>query len=230
MQWISKNKKSIVLLSAGLDSLVSLKKSLEQTKIKLVITFDYGQLASQKEIFNSKLICKKYKLLHKVIKLPFLKEFLPLTFPSLKEKHLEDSSLMKKTAQQVWIPNRNAIFINVAAAFAEKLKCDLIVTGFNKEEACTFKDNSKEFVNSINKTLSFSTLNKVKVISFTLNLTKPEIIILAKKIDIPWEYLWSCYKNKKNMCLECESCVRLVSALKTTKNLDLLHKNARKIY
>lgn len=210
--------KSIILLSSGLDSLVNLKQAFLKTEVKLVLTFDYGQKAVFQEIAHSKLLAKKFNLNHKIIKLKWLKEIVNISIPHIYKKDLKNFAMMKKTAQKVWIPNRNAVFINIAASYAEVLKCKLIITGFNKEEAITFKDNSQEFINSINESLKFSTLNKVKVLSYTMNMNKTEIVKFAQKIEAPLEYVWSCYHNSKKMCGKCESCVRLIRALDETKS------------
>ena len=68
------NKKAIILLSSGLDSLVSLYLAKKEYEIILAITFDYGQKASVDEIEAARKICEKFQIEHKVIKLPFLAE------------------------------------------------------------------------------------------------------------------------------------------------------------
>jgi 7-cyano-7-deazaguanine synthase len=42
--------KSVILLSGGLDSLVSLGLTKEKLNVTLALTFDYGQKSAQKEI------------------------------------------------------------------------------------------------------------------------------------------------------------------------------------
>ena len=69
-----RNKKGIVLLSSGLDSLVSLHVAQKQVDIVLALTFNYGQKAAKDEIEAARLISEKYNIKHKVIDLPFLKE------------------------------------------------------------------------------------------------------------------------------------------------------------
>ena len=66
--------KGIILLSGGLDSLVSLGLGIKEYVISLALTFDYGQKAAKQEISTSKNICNYYKINHKVIKLDWLKE------------------------------------------------------------------------------------------------------------------------------------------------------------
>ena len=48
------NKSSIILLSGGLDSVVSLALAKEEFNINLSLTFDYCQKAVQQEISASK--------------------------------------------------------------------------------------------------------------------------------------------------------------------------------
>ena len=64
--------KSIILLSGGLDSLVSLGLKREELNITLALTFDYGQKSAIKEIEASRKICEYYNVEHKVIKLDWL--------------------------------------------------------------------------------------------------------------------------------------------------------------
>ena len=66
--------KSIILMSGGLDSAVSLGLCRKSHNVKLALTFDYGQKAAQTEIDASKKLCEFYNVTHKVIKLDFLKE------------------------------------------------------------------------------------------------------------------------------------------------------------
>ena len=52
------NKKSVILLSGGLDSLISLATLRNELDIKLALTFDYGQKAFNNEFKAASDICK----------------------------------------------------------------------------------------------------------------------------------------------------------------------------
>ncbi|MBE9503167.1 MAG: 7-cyano-7-deazaguanine synthase QueC [Proteobacteria bacterium] len=224
---LSKKKKSIVLLSGGLDSAVSFKKVFGETDIVLTLTFDYGQRAAKKEIEAAGAISKLFNVDHKVIDLPWLKELtttalveLSESMPRLDRSELDDLSKAGQSAENVWVPNRNGVFINIAAAFCEALEADHVVTGFNAEEAATFPDNSKAFVEAVNGSLSYSTLTKASVIAPTAELNKREIIKLALEIGAPLDLVWSCYEGDERMCGQCESCLRLRRGLESeNKNL-----------
>ncbi|MFZ5597248.1 MAG: 7-cyano-7-deazaguanine synthase QueC [Bacillota bacterium] len=211
---------SIVLLSGGLDSTVSLGQALKEDDVRLCLTFDYGQRAGQREIESASKIAAHYGLEHRVINLPFLGEItstaLVDTGKTVPEPGYEDFSMpgaMENTARLVWVPNRNGVFINIAAAFAEAMGCGRVVTGFNAEEAATFPDNSREYLLAAGKALSYSTMNGVRVISYTQMLDKAGIVRLGRRIGAPLEYVWPCYHGGESLCGLCESCRRYFMAL-----------------
>lgn len=214
--------KCIVLLSGGLDSSVSLAYALRENKVELCLTMDYGQRAAKKEIGASAALADYYKLNHKVIELPFLQQITITALvnstrdiPDLTGKALDDRTSAEESALAVWVPNRNGLFINIAACFAETLACELIIAGFNKEEAKTFPDNSFPFVKSMNEALTHSTKNKVKVLSYTQRLDKAGIVRLGQRLQIPWQFIWSCYFGGEAACGKCESCQRFQRAMET---------------
>lgn len=214
-----KTEKSIVLLSGGLDSALAFLFAKNETSIQFALTFDYGQKAADKEIRSAQKICGHYRMEHKVISLPFFSKLTNHPFfnqdldcPSLTQTELDDKTVTGKTAEAVWVPNRNGIFLNIAAGVAESLKIRVLYVGFNAEEAATFPDNSEDYLNSINHCLSFSTLNQVCVLSPTVDLVKKEIFRELVVRDFPISYLWSCYHSQEKMCGHCESCQRFKRA------------------
>lgn len=203
--------RGIILLSGGLDSLVSLGLIKEKYNIELAITFDYGQKSAQYEIDASKNICKFYNLEHKVIVLDWLKL---ITHTSL----VTDAKLPagidnpEESAKNVWVPNRNGLFLNIAGAYADGEDYDYIIIGANKEEAKTFPDNTKEFIDSVNKEFQYSTRKKPKVIAPLINYNKNDIVKIALEQKIPLQLVRSCYAGGKKHCGICESCTRLKNA------------------
>ena len=59
----------IILLSGGLDSLVSLGLVRDKYTMMMALTFDYGQKSAEEEIKTSKKICDFYGIEHEVLKL-----------------------------------------------------------------------------------------------------------------------------------------------------------------
>ena len=207
--------KAVVLLSSGLDSTVNLYQSAQQGKVLLAITFDYSQKAARQEIRCAKKITKELNIPHQVVKLPFFAQFSQSSLidkkkevPSGKKVQIDSLKVSQKSAKSVWVPNRNGIFLNIAAGFAEALKADVVVPGFNVEEASTFPDNSADFLKALDASFSFSTSTQVKNHCFTTNLNKTQIVKLGQKLKVNWSNIWPCYHSGKKWCGECESCLR----------------------
>jgi 7-cyano-7-deazaguanine synthase len=213
-------KRSVVLLSGGLDSTVALACALRETLVVLCLTFDYGQRAAAREVAAAAAIARHYGVPHRTVALPFLGEITSTALvnrkaavPAPDPRDLRNSTVAHQTARAVWVPNRNGVFVNVAAAFAEALGAGVVVTGFNREEGETFPDNSATFVAAANRALGLSTLRGVKLVSYTQQLDKAEIAALGRRLNIPWPLIWSCYHGEDEPCGRCESCLRLAAAL-----------------
>lgn len=209
---------AIVLLSGGLDSTVNLYETLQQHEVSCVLFFNYGQRAYAKEKQTVINLCQKHQLPVKEIDVNWLKNISAssLTNESLipNSQTLDISSYEASlvSAKSVWVPNRNGLFLNVAACFAESLEANLIIPGFNLEEAKTFPDNSKDFLNITNEALKFSTQNQVQVKCYTIDLDKEHIVKRALELKIDLSQIWPCYHSNQTWCADCESCLRFKSA------------------
>lgn len=214
-------KNSIILLSGGLDSTVNFLESLKDGGVRLALTFDYGQRAAKREIASAQKLCESHKVLHQTVELPFFKNFTKTSLvdrdqkvPTDKEVDIQSLEKSLLSADRVWVPNRNGIFLNIAAGFAEGLGASFVVPGFNLEEATTFPDNSVEFQQALDASFSFSTQNKIKVKCYTLRKNKIEILKRGLELGIILQDLWPCYFDEDKWCGRCESCLRFQNALK----------------
>ena len=212
--------KGIVLLSGGLDSLVSLDIAKKTLEIKLALFFDYGQRACVEEKQSAVEISKFYNIELNTIELPFLKELAKCPLVGYGDNLSELNS--------VWIPNRNGLFLNIAACYCDKLKYDFIIFGANKEEGCDFPDNSAEFAKVCVNFFSYSTLYKPKVLAPCLQFDKIQIINYAIDNNVPLNLLKSCYNSIKNTgkkhCGKCMSCKLLFQAIKKSKRPELIEE------
>ena len=214
MMRIMKMTKSIVLLSGGLDSLVSLGLKRNELNVSLALTFDYGQKSAQQEIDASKKICEYYGIEHEIIKLDWLKNITQTSLVSDDKIPMGDAlNDGNQSMKSVWVPNRNGLFLNIAGSYADSYGYDYVLIGANKEEAQTFSDNTQEFIDAINKEFEYSTQNAPKVVAPLINYIKNDIVMLALDSGIPLELTRSCYQGGAKHCGICESCVRLKNSL-----------------
>ena len=206
--------KSIILLSGGLDSLVALGYSKLYTdyNVELALTFDYGQKSVAQEIESAQNLAKYYNINHKIINLDWLKEITKTALVSDSEIP-EDNLETKESAEAVWIPNRNSLFLNIAASFCDAQGYNYILYGANKEESSLFPDNTEEFRSQVTKTFQTSTLVHPIVVAPLINYNKSDIVKIAVEGAMPLELLRSCYSSSKKHCGKCASCTYLKKAL-----------------
>ena len=199
--------KAVVLLSSGLDSSVNLFEAAQVYDVALALTFDYGQKAAAKELESSQKLAKHLRIPHKILNLPWFKDFNRSSLlvenekiPTGAQVKIDDKATSESTAKSVWVPNRNGIFLNIAAAFAEAAQAQFVVPGFNVEEAATFPDNTEAFMNKLDEAFAYSTSNKVQVKCFTSSLNKSEIVKRGEALNVPWHLIWPCYFSGEKWC------------------------------
>lgn len=213
------NQSAVVLLSSGLDSSFNLYKAAREFTVRLALTFNYGQRAAVKEIAAAGRMAADLKVAHKVIDLSWFRDFTKTSLvsgsviPSGQAVSIDDREKSLQTAKAVWVPNRNGIFLNIAAGFAEGLGAGMVIPGFNVEEASTFPDNSQGFLDSLDQAFSFSTEGRVKTFCFSTALNKVEIVREGLKLNMPFASLWPCYLAGEKWCGTCESCLRFKRAV-----------------
>ncbi len=190
----------------------------------MALIFDYNQRAKEGEILASKKIAEHYGIEHKVVELPFLAQISKSALNDA-SKNVEFDTLGEQSAKAVWVPNRNGLFVNIAASYADSFGYDFIIIGANKEEAQTFPDNGLEFLNRADSFFEYSTMKQPKVLAPLKDMEKFEIINCAIENNVPLNLLKSCYKhnaqNPNAHCGVCESCKRLKMAILKSSNKDL---------
>jgi len=215
-----KNKpKAISVLSGGLDSTVSTAYYSDKYEIH-AITFNYGQRSARMEIESSKAICEKLGIEHTVIELPWLKKLgksaltSDISVPEFKVDELDNKEICDETARKVWVPGRNVVFTAIATSFAEAEGAEIIIVGWDLEEAATFPDNSKKFQDAFNRVLKIGTLEGVQIEAPVIDMSKTEIVKLGTEINAPLDLSYSCYIGEEEPCCVCESCIRRMRAFK----------------
>jgi len=210
---------AVILLSGGLDSTVALAMSQERFGIETALFIDYGQLGAGREQVAASAVASHYQIPLRVISIPWLGEMSASSLTGAGEiPDFPDGGGegLEAVSRSVWVENRNGIIVNIAAALASVLGCEVVITGFNAEEARTFPDNSLEFVEAVNRSLKISAGTPVRVESPTIPMSKREIVEAGIGLGIPWETIWSCYRPGITMCGRCESCSRLRMAVEGT--------------
>ena len=112
-------------------------------------------------------------------------------------------------APSAYIPVRNLIFYGIANSIAEVRDAKYVVGGHNKNDTLSFPDSSQRFFDLFNKTSALGKISKDrtgKVVLPLANLDKSQVIGLGKKLGVPFEFTWSCYRSDTRPCGRCPAC------------------------
>ncbi len=230
---------AIVLFSGGIDSTACFYWARERYDKIILLSFTYGSKEDEviKQV-NHK-FTSEFEVEQKIISLQFLQEFSERAGSSLISSQdappvfdnfdqLDDKDTTTKTAKEIWVPGRNILFLSIASSFADSFKEPVdIIFGANKEEGETFPDNTLEFVNRMNESITLGCMNEVKVIAPFHDYDKKAIIIFLDSVSAKTEFSSSCYnvhnwsENKQPIhCGQCESCIRRKRAFKLAEIED----------
>ena len=205
-------KKAIVLLSGGLDSAVVLYYVRRKNYKITCLTFNYNQ-KHRREIESAKRLVKLTKTEHILINIE-----LPSKSSSLIDKMKPiprgSSTKINKNKMRIpttYVPARNIIFLSYALSYAEAEKADDIFIGVNAIDYSGYPDCRPEFLRAFKRMSKLGTKRGIQgqpvdIIAPLLNKSKAEIVRLGSRLDVPFEYTWSCYKGGERPCGRCDSC------------------------
>jgi len=198
--------KCVVLLSGGLDSSTTLFYAKNNGYDCHALMFDYGQ-RHKRELSSAVFIANAAKVPYKIIKIS-----LPWKGSSLLDKNIRLPSkrsmkVMSKEIPSTYVPGRNTIFISFAVSYAEAIGADSIFIGANAIDFSGYPDCRPDYYKAFNKLIKLGTKKKnIKIITPLINMLKSDIIRLGKRLGVPLEKTWSCYRGGAEPCGVCDSC------------------------
>ncbi|MCZ6156725.1 7-cyano-7-deazaguanine synthase QueC [Campylobacter ureolyticus] len=216
-------KKALCIISGGMDSATSAYIAKNEGYDIVALHFDYNQrtMNKEKECFNK--ICDELKVVKK--------EILDVSFISqIGANALTDWSLeipkdgLIDEVPITYVPFRNGIFLSIAAALAEREKCEAIFIGVVEEDSSGYPDCSQNFIKSMEKSINLGreTSIKTKILTPLVHLSKAQIVQKAFSLKVPLQYTWSCYEREDLACGVCDSCRLRLKGFKEADKKDLI--------
>lgn len=199
-------KKAVLLLSGGMDSAVTLFYARKKGYKVYCLIFDYGQ-RHRKEVSFAKALARiadsEYFVLN--IKLPWKKS--ALLDRKIQVPKGRNLSSRGKEIPLTYVPARNTIFISFALSFAEAIGAKAIFIGANARDFSGYPDCRPLYFSKFNELLKKATKAKgIKIETPLLYKTKEEIVNIGRKLGVPFEFTWSCYKGGERPCGVCDAC------------------------
>lgn len=218
-----KKKKSVVLLSGGLDSSVVL--SLAKKKFEVhCISFDYGQRHKRELLFARNQVKIQSACSHKVFKIDFFGGS-SLT-DNIKVPQNKTVENIPNNIPLTYVPARNTIFLSYALGYAEYLGCFDIFLGVNAVDYSGYPDCRPTFIKIFEKLANKATKKGIEGKKFRIHaplikMKKKQIIREGYKNKVDFKNTSSCYNPTKSIsCGRCDSCLLRKKGFKDAKIED----------
>ena len=200
---------AVVLLSGGLDSMVTAALAKESGFAVHALTVDYGQ-RHRVELDSAKAIANKLGLVSHIE--------IALDLRAFGGSALTDAIDVPKTGVTddipvTYVPARNLVFLALTTACAEAAGANDVFIGVNALDYSGYPDCRPEFIASFAETARLGTKAGVEGTPFTIHaplqhMTKADIASECGRLGLDPAWSWSCYDPAPNgqACGECDSC------------------------
>lgn len=200
--------KSIVLLSGGMDSALTLAIAKSESESVAALHLNYGQKTQSKELKAYNDLCDYYGIKDRlIVNISYL---LNIGGSSLTDSNIEveKANLESKDVPNSYVPFRNANILTIATSWAEVINASNIYIGAVQEDGSGYPDTREEFFRAFETAANLGTKPETNISIKTpiINLSKKEIVLKAVELGVPLEMTYSCYKNDEIACGECDSC------------------------
>lgn len=199
---------AVVLLSGGMDSAVCAAIAKQNGLEIAALHLNYGQRTENKELqcFNN--LCLHFQVKHKLI--VDVSHLSKIGGSSLTDTKIEvpKANLDSKEIPITYVPFRNANILAIGVSWAEVIKAKYIYIGAMEQDSSGYPDCRQAFFDSYNKMIKLGTKpdSNIEIITPIMNNTKEDIVRIGTKLNVPFQYTWSCYQYNDIACGECDSC------------------------
>ncbi len=202
-------KAAIVLLSGGLDSMVTAAIAREQGYALFALTIDYNQ-RHRIELASAARIARRLGVRRH--------ETLPLDLSIFGGSALTDTIEVPTGGVEdgipvTYVPARNLVFLSVTLAWAEAVGAQDIFIGVNALDYSGYPDCRPEFIASFEETARLGTKAGISGEQLTIHaplqhMTKADIAREAMRLELDPAMSWSCYNPAEDglACGRCDSC------------------------
>lgn len=200
---------AVILLSGGLDSMVSAALARERGHSLHALTIDYGQ-RHIRELQSARAIAEKLGV-ERHVELPLdLRQF---GGSALTADIEVPKGGVAENIPVTYVPARNLVFLALTTAFAETSASRDIFIGVNALDYSGYPDCRPEFIASFAETARLGTKQGVEGDPFTIhaplqNMTKADIARECHRLGLDPAWSWSCYDPTPDgfACGVCDSC------------------------
>jgi 7-cyano-7-deazaguanine synthase len=196
------NLKIVVPVSGGMDSVVLLHKAIEKVGVENVfcLTFNYQQR------HNRELGCALDQIREagcqgrsRTVDVSFIRDLAPTS--SLTNDNIDTPDIREIAGEaqpKSYVPNRNMMFLSIAASYAEAVGAVTVYHGATKVDSLAgYWDASPEFLPAINAILSLNRETRITIEAPLIEMDKADIIMEGVRLKVKFSKTYTCYSGEE---------------------------------
>ncbi len=205
---------SVIIVSGGLDSVTLLHHLVKaESRRPAILTFVYGQKHARE------VDCARYQATllgcapHLVLDLGVLQPLLARSALVSAEISIPDSQDVQGDPQPAtYVPNRNLIFLALAAAWAETLGVAEIYYGAQRHDLYGYWDTTPAFLEQVNRVFQLNRRIPIRIQAPFIQVGKADLLRRGLTLGVDYAHTWSCYAGGEMACGRCPTCAERLAA------------------
>jgi 7-cyano-7-deazaguanine synthase len=207
-------EKAIVLVSGGLNSAVAAAVAREQYEVHLM-HLAWGHRAADRELKCFDQIATALRIERKLVaEVPFLGSLAHNSRTSRKIP-IEEMTALGREIPTTFVLGLIPTMLSLAATWAGSVGAKRIIIGTSEDYdvpgpriSRLYPDYRREFIQTVNLMLEYGkpTNRELLVETPLAELTRQEVVLLGRRVKVPFESTWSCYRNSDEPCGKCLGC------------------------
>jgi 7-cyano-7-deazaguanine synthase len=206
-------QKALVIISGGMDStvLAYLVKALQYEPV--LLSFNYGQ-RHKKELTFAAITAKKLGAVHHIVDLSGIQGLLAGSALTSDIEVPEGHYSADNMAITV-VPNRNAIMLSIAYGHAVSIGAVAVYAGVHAGDHAQYPDCRLTFFQDMDQALYTGNegFGDIEIRAPFIEKSKADIADIGKRLGVPFEDTWSCYKGGAVACGICATDVERLQAI-----------------
>lgn len=212
-----RNSKAVIVFSGGQDSTTCLGWALNNFKEVICLGFNYGQQHAI-ELECARNICDEVNVPFELLDINLLNQIGDSALLSSNDDDVNGAHQHGNGLPASFVPNRNAMFLTAAHAYAQKVGANVVVTGVCETDYSGYPDCRSNFITALEEVLNLGSGACISIVTPLMYLNKAQTFQLAEDNDFLDEVVnlsHTCYNGKRNGefyhkwghgCGECPAC------------------------
>ncbi len=202
----------VAIVSGGMDSVTLLHYLVQQGHTPAVITFEYGQKHA-KEVECARFQAAQFHLEHRIVSLTdlaYLFSSSALVSEAISIPTIEE--VQGNPQPPTYVPNRNMIFLSLAAAYAESVGVTSVYYGAQAHDLYGYWDTTLDFLSRLNAVFQLNRQQPIQIEAPFVQYSKTDVLRTGLALGVDYAHTWSCYAGEEIACGRCPTCAERLKA------------------